>query len=74
MTVTDVSVALAVLAKSMERRMAQHEEMLSTLVEVSEALEPYVDVKDGGADGPGPNWAMRLKAQVDEAIAQAERP
>ena len=50
-----------------------HAAMLSALCEVSDTLDGFVDVVDGTeGDGPQPNWAMRLKSIVDEAIAKAE--
>jgi hypothetical protein len=41
--------------------------MLALLEEVSDFLDHYVDVRDG-EDGPLPNKAMTLKAEVDLEI------
>jgi hypothetical protein len=47
--------------------------MLALLEEVAEFLDPYVDVRDG-EDGPLPNKAMLLKAEVDIEIDRLKSP
>lgn len=48
-----------------------NERMRGLLIEVSEFLDPYVDVRDG-EDGPLPNKAMTLKAEVDAEIRRMQ--
>lgn len=45
-------------------------DLVETLLTVREALENYVDVKDGEF-GPLPNWAMRLTTKIDAALERA---
>lgn len=47
-------------------------DMLAALHEVSEYLDGVADVVDGDDGQPAPNKAMRLKSEVDAAIARAE--
>jgi len=49
---------------------AQQVRLLEVLLAVREALDDRSDVRDT-PDGPAPNWAMSLLAQVDEALGKA---
>jgi hypothetical protein len=45
--------------------------MLATLVDVLDAIEGMVDIKDGSDGTPRPNWAMRLTSSIEAVIAKA---
>lgn len=45
---------------------------IELLEDVSEFLGPYVDIRDG-SDGPRPNKAMSLQAEVEHEIARLKR-
>jgi hypothetical protein len=48
------------------------ERTIDLLEEVAEFLEPYIDVRDG-SDGPLPNKAMTLSAEVNGEIARLKQ-
>ena len=41
-------------------------DLINLLADVSERLDDYVDVVDGDYGESRPNWAMRMKGEVDE--------
>lgn len=47
--------------------MTREERLEALLADISDALQPYVDVSDGD-DGPRPNWAMSLVSQISEEL------
>jgi hypothetical protein len=47
--------------------------LVALLSEVSEFLDPYVDVRDGWDGRPIPNKAMSLQQEVDAVIERLKR-
>jgi hypothetical protein len=47
-------------------------DLVDLLSDIAEELDRYSDVLDGDYGEPRPNWAMRLRQRIDDAIVSLE--
>lgn len=51
--------------EKLQGRVAELEDVLTTVLE---EIEDMVDIQDGKDGTPRPNWAMRLASQIESAL------